>query len=351
MKLSFRNVNHSAQKKKRNTFATVLIALASVSTLQAISGLGDKAKAAEISQELSAEDIEYEKAERFYQQQERKTVDGANLTKRNIASQAADKEPSRFSGTLAYQAFSQYNAYGIVIQDQGVSSQPFLNLRYRVYDNKDASAFVNSATVFLTTWSDFSSNTNLSNPTSPYKNFTETDLIVGFNTVFAQRFNATFNWTTYVSPAGAYGWGSWLRGTLLYDDSKQIAPNFSLKPQFSVVYTIPAASSISLVPSAFLFEPGLTPNFNLWGGTPYAANLAFPIRVGLGYKYYADSTYGFASVGSQFMMRLPQLSGKTFTTNLGIGYLYYNLGPSAANFAANKSSDQNVFNVGLYVNF
>jgi len=351
MEQSFGNIIHSALQKNKGTFPRLLIALASVATLQELVGLWDKTNATEVSQELSAEDIEYEKAERFYQQHEKKTIVKTNIAERKIASQSAEKEPSRFSGTLAYQAFSQYNAYGIVIQDQGVSSQPFLNLRYRVYDNKDTSAFVNSATVFLTTWSDFSSNTNLSNPTSPYKNFTETDLIVGFNTVFAQRFSATFNWTTYVSPAGAYGWGSWLRGTLLYDDSRQISPSFSLKPQFSVVYTIPAASSISLIPSAFLFEPGLTPNFNLWGGTHYVANLSFPIRVGLGYKYYADSTYGFASVGSQFMMRLPQLSGKTFTTNLGIGYLYYNLGPSAANFAANKSSNQNVFNIGLYVNF
>lgn len=256
--------------------------------------------------------------------------------------------------TVAYQAFSQYAPFGIVIQDQGVSSQPFINVRYRIYDDKSPNSFLSSATVFATSWSDFSSNTILSSPSGPYPNWTETDLIVGFNAVFYKRWISTFNFTAFQSPAGGYGpegFGAWTRGTLLFDDSRLLSPAFSLQPQFSLVYSLPAPATISLEPSAFLFEPGLTPTYNFWSKTNYPATLSLPVRLGLGYRYYADSVYGYTSLGPQLSIRLPQFSGKKFSTNLNIGYLYYNLGSTAANFAANKSSTQNVFNVGLYVNF
>lgn len=308
--------------------------------------------------DVDASDVEHELAERLYDQQ-RQFINNQSVQFRQPTTAGSTNAPpskslfedSRFSATLAYQAFSQYNSYGLVIQPQGISSQPFFNLRYRVFESPDASAFLNSTTVFLTTWSDFSTNQNLSNPISPYRNFTETDLIVGFTSVFAKRFSATFNLVTYVSPAGAYGFGAWSRGTFVYDDSGQISSSFSLKPQLSVVYTFPAPSAISLVSSAFLIEPGITPTISFWSKTSYPATLSFPIRVGLGNKFYDGSTYGFTSLGPQFSIRVPALSGNGFTTNLSLGYLYYNLGTTTAEFAANNSTRQNVFNLGFYLNF
>jgi hypothetical protein len=302
--------------------------------------------------------VEHELAERLYAQQ-RQLINSQTDQFRQPSAVGSTNSPDsktlfddpRFSATLAYQAFTQYNSYGLVIQPQGISSQPFFNLRYRVFENTDNRSFLNSTTLFLTTWSDFSSNQNLSNPVSSYRNFTETDLIVGFTAIMAQRVSATFNLVTYVSPAGAYGFGAWTRGTFVYDDSGQLSPTVSIKPQLSVVYTFPAASAISLVPSAFLFEPGITPSISFWSKTSHPATLSFPIRVGLGNKFYDGSTYGFTSFGPQFSIRVPMLSGKGFNTNLSLGYLYYNLGPTAAEFSSNNSTRQNVFNLGLYLNF
>lgn len=328
------------------TLCTVLLCSASL-----------PAYAAPLSED-DATDIEHELAERLYAQQ-RQFVTSQTVQFRQPSAVGATSAPAsktlfddpRFSATLAYQAFSQYNSYGLVIQPQGISSQPFLNLRYRVFENSDRRALLNSTTLFLTSWSDFSTNQNLSNPVSPYRNFTETDLIVGFTAIMAQRLSATFNLVTYVSPAGAYGFGAWTRGTLVYDDSGQLHSSFSLKPQLSVVYTFPAPSAISLVPSAFLFEPGITPSISFWSKTAFPATISFPIRVGLGNKFYDGNTYGFTSFGPQFSIRLPMLSGNGYTTNLSLGYLYYNLGPTAAEFSSNDSTRQNVFNLGLYLNF
>lgn len=293
--------------------------------------------------------VELERAEHDYHTS-LETIDNTDALQQPLPEAPDEKIDQPFSGTLAYNAFSQYNSYGLVIQPQGISSQPFLNLRYRLQkDNRDG-AWLNSSTIFLTTWSDFSSNRNLSNPASSYRNFTETDIIVGLNAVLYKKINASFQLVSYVSPAGAYGFGSWARGTLVYDDARSTS-SFSLKPQASVVYTLPAASSISLQPSAFLVEPGLTPNWNLNISGRYQANLSFPIRVGLGNKFYSGSTFGFTSIGPQLSVRLPQLSGKTFSTNINAGYLYYYLGPTAADFAANGKRSQNVYNLGLSINF
>lgn len=293
--------------------------------------------------------IDHERAESDYHTG-RQIEDNVDVLQQPLPQVPKEQVKQPFSGTLAYNAFSQYNSYGLVIQPKGVSSQPFLNLRYTAHKTDKPNALLNSATVFLTTWSDFSSNRNLSNPSSKYAYFTETDIIVGTSLVLLNRLNATLQLVSYVSPAGAYGFGSWARGTLLYNDSKA-SSNFSLKPQISLVYTFPAASSISLEPGALLIEPGITPNWNTVISKKYQANLSFPIRVGLGSKFYAGSTFGFTSVGPQLSIRLPQLSGKTFSTNLNAGYLYYYLGSTAAAFAANGQNHQNVYNLGISINF
>jgi len=278
------------------------------------------------------------------------TVDNIEEIRQPLPLAPKEKVQQPFSATLAYNAFSQYNSYGLVIQPQGISSQPFLNLRYRSYKSDAKDAWLNSATLFLTTWSDFSSNQKLSNPSSNYRNFTETDIIIGTSLVLYEKINATFQLVSYVSPAGAYGFGSWARGTVVYNDSKE-SNSFSLKPQVSLVYTFPAASSISLQPSALLVEPGISPNWNMLLAKRYQTNLSFPVRLGLGNKFYNGSTFGFTSIGPQLSIRLPQLSGKTFSTNLNAGYLYYYVGPTAAAFAANGKRNQNVFNLGLSINF
>jgi len=332
--------------------------LLSLGTAALLSMAWPYAKSAQAADGISEEDQEYvelEKAERFFSQQRQIASDATEFKQPSStvpapAPAAISKDPA-FSGTLAYQAFSQYNSYGVVIQNQGISNQPFLNLRYRIHEDKRESAFLNNATIFLTSWSDISTNTRLSNPTSPYRYFTETDLIVGLSLIMAKRINATFNLVSYVSPAGAYGFGSWARGTFVYDDSKLLHPTIALKPQISLVYTLPGSSSISLLPTSFLIEPGITPTINIWGNTNHPATLSFPIRVGLGSRFYNGNTYGFTSFGPQFSVRLPALSGKSFSTNLGLGYLYYNLGPTTTQFSPNKQSQQNVFNLGLYVNF
>ena len=84
--------------------------------------------------ENNAEYIDLEKAEHDYQTGTQ-TAEEVNAFRQPSALLPKEKIDEPFSGTVAYGAFSQYNSYGLVIQPQGVSSQPFLNLRYRVFSS------------------------------------------------------------------------------------------------------------------------------------------------------------------------------------------------------------------------
>jgi hypothetical protein len=260
-------------------------------------------------------------------------------------------EPSRFGGTFGLDFRSQYLSYGLVIQGEGLTTQSYLNLRYSFLQDKNPKAFWNNVTGFVTTWSDFSSNTNLSSPSSSFRNFTESDFIFGVNATFGQRFNADLSLTNFVSPAGAYGAGAFARAIVLYDDSNLMATNFAIKPQFVVVYSLPAAGHIGLRSSSFLFEPGVTPNYTFSSGSPSPLNVALPMRVGLGNEFFAGSTYGYFSVGPQLTLRLPFLSSDSLNTNLSAGYTYVNLGPTTADFAPNSNKNQHIFNLGVSINF
>ena len=67
----------------------------------------------------------------------------------------------RFSGVFKIDFKTQYISFGVVLQDEGVSIQPMLALRYtffdKVLDNAEDS-FVNNVTGFISSWNDISTN-------------------------------------------------------------------------------------------------------------------------------------------------------------------------------------------------
>ena len=254
----------------------------------------------------------------------------------------------RFSGNAGVDFRSQYNARGIVVQDEGVSIQPYINFNYLLYEGK---GFINSVTASVGWWNDFSTNTNLSSSDSSTQNWTETDYNAGFTVQFAKRFSFSSTFTKFTSPAGGYREGRFINNVLAYNDAGLISPEFSLKPQFTFLYELPDGGQAGLQPNAWYFEPGLTPNITINPKSNYPINLALPLRVGLGNQFYNGTTYGFFSVGPQITVPLTFLSSPSAKWNLNAGYLYYNLGTTTAAVAPNGSNSQNVFNLGISVNF
>ena len=279
-----------------------------------------------------------------------------------VAAQSGDQQPgegelpvteklpntSRFSGNAGVDFRSQYNARGIVIQDQDLTIQPYLNLNYKLYEGK---GFINGITATIGSWNDISTNTKLSNPSFSAKNWTETDINAGLSFQFADRFSFSSTFTNYSSPAGGYNEGRFINNILAYNDAGLISPLFSLQPQFTVLYELPADGYPGLKPNAWYFEPGLTPNYTFNPKSKYPINVALPLRVGLGNEFYNGSTYGFFSVGPQISFPLAFLNTPGTKWNLNLGYLYYNLGDTTTAVAPNRSSSQHLFNLGVSINF
>lgn len=297
------------------------------------------------AQVMYEEEVEQELAERHYQ-----FIESTRGQSQGVSPPETVTRKTPFSGLASIEFKNQYLPYGVVLDDEGVTMQAFLSLRYSLYDGKPGSV-VNNVTIYGTTWNDFSTDLDLSSPTSPYKNFREADLIAGVAATFAERWNANLSFTSLVSPAGGFGEGAYLKGVLTYDDTGLLAKDFAIRPQVSVIYTLPATSFLGLQPNAVMIEPGVTPNYTFKANTKAPFNVALPMRVGLGNAFYAGVTYGFFSVGPQLTLRLPFLSNAYANTNLSLGYTYYHLGETTTDFAPNGQSSQHVVNMGMSVSF
>ncbi|MCS5690809.1 hypothetical protein NZK33_02270 [Cyanobium sp. FGCU-6] len=277
-------------------------------------------------------------------------IDGGQQQPEENVLPVTEPEPAidRFSGNAGIDFRSQYNARGIVVQDKGVTIQPYININYLIYQGK---GFVNSVMATVGWWNDISTNTNVSSPAYTARIWTETDISGGLSIRFADRFTFSSTFTDFTSPAGGYREGRFINNVLAYNDAGLISPTFSLKPQFTFLYELPAGGQAGLQPNAWYFEPGLTPNITINAKSNYPINLALPLRVGLGNQFYNGTTYGFFSVGPQITVPLTFLSTPSAQWNLNVGYLYYDLGKTTAAIAPNGSRNQNVFNLGISVNF
>lgn len=318
------------------------------------------------SQPAQADDYMYED-EIEYALAERSKKERQDLMSNQISANPGSDNPTpngrkttfedpRFSGVFKVDFKTQYISFGVVLQDEGVTIQPMLALRYTFFDkNLDQSedSFINNVTGFISSWNDISTNKDLSGPTSPYPYFTEADLVTGVSVTFNDRFNLTTSLTELNSPAGAFRPGAFLKAVLSMDDTGMYGDNFALKPQFLLIYEIPWEGQIGLQPDAFMFEPGLTPTYTFGADSGFPVTLSVPMRVGLGNKFYDGETYGFFSIGPEFTLPIPSLSTETIKTYANIGYTYINLGETTQYFILNedKSSHKHVATFGLTTTF
>lgn len=260
-------------------------------------------------------------------------------------------EPERasiFFGSLSVTFLNQYNARGIIVQDRGVTIQPFLSLGARLYQGD---GIINEVSLLAQWWNDISTNTRVSAPGSQAPYWTETDIIGGLSVRFLDRFTISSIFNQFLTPAGGYNQGRFINTVVSYDDAGQLIPNFAFRPQFTFLAELPDIGQAGLQPDAWYYEPGLTPNYTLFAKSDYPVNIALPLRLGLGTKFYNGTPYGFFSVGPQITVPLAFISSAAARWNLTAGYQYYNLGSTTAAIAPGGNANQNLFNVGVGVSF
>jgi hypothetical protein len=251
---------------------------------------------------------------------------------------------SPLSGSFTIKVMNEYITRGIVAQGEGVTLQPILDLNYRLYH---FTGFFNDLLLTTEFWNDISSNTKVSAaPTStPY--WTETLIRGGLSLGFAKYFLASTDFTQFLTPSNGYHEGRYIKTILSCNDTGLIFPNFSFRPQFTFLYELPDLGQPGLQPHAWWFEPGLTPNYNLFATSRYPVNFAIPFRIGLGRQFYNGTPYGFFSFGPQLSFPLAFISPSFGKWNLLASYTYYNLGTTTAAIAPEGNHNQNLFTAAL----
>lgn len=253
---------------------------------------------------------------------------------------------SIFSGDLGVTVANQYNTRGLIIQDDGVTYQPYVNLYANAYKGQ---GFINSASVFLGLWSDVSSNSDVSGPGNSGSHFTEFDYGLGFTVNFAKRWSFTSFYNSWTSPADGYGDGHWINATLAFDDSGLLGENFSLKPYLLVLRDLGGDAATGLAKNAWYIEPGIKPNYTFFAKSDTPVNLALLVKAGLGNKFYDGETYGYLAAGPQVSVPLKFIDPSAGKWTVSAGYLYYDFGSSLEAF--NDKSHEQLATFNLAVSF
>jgi hypothetical protein len=243
---------------------------------------------------------------------------------------------------------NEYITRGIIVQSEGVTMQPILDINYHLFNFR---GFFNDLSLTTEFWNDVSSNTKVSAPPTSAPYWTETVIRAGFSLGFAKYFTLSSDFTQFLTPANGYMEGRYIKTMIFCNDTDFILHNFSFKPQCTFLYELPDSGQAGLAPHAWWFEPGITPNYNLFATSKHSVNLAIPFRIGLGEQFYAGTAYGFFSCGPQITLPLAFLSPSYRKWSLTAGYTYYNLGSTTAAIAPDRRHNQNLFNAAVSVAF
>ncbi len=253
-------------------------------------------------------------------------------------------EKSIYSGEVGVTFANQYNTRGIIVQDEGLTYQPYLNLYAKIYEG---SGFIESTSLIVGLWSDISTNGKVSGPGNPGDRFTEFDYGFGFSFNFTGPWSFTTFFNNWTSPADGYGDGQWINGTFAYDDSGLWGDNFSLQPYVTVLRDLGGDAGTGLIRNSWNIEPGIKPNVTLFKDSQTPLNVGLLVKAGLGSEFYAGETVGYVAVGPQLSTTLGFIDPSHGTWTVSAGYLYYHLADTLAPITGSKDEHLFTFKVGL----
>ncbi|MFT4175135.1 MAG: hypothetical protein QM627_00630 [Luteolibacter sp.] len=229
---------------------------------------------------------------------------------------AGPKSTSIFSGETGVTVANQYITRGFVVQDEGISFQPHLDLSAKIYQGD---GLIDFASAFIGLWSVIGS--------TPYEyhgengnRFTEFDYGLGLTVGFAERWAITCFYNRWTSPAGAYPDGHWISATLEFDDHGIFPGNFSLEPFLQVAHEFGS----DLAPG-LCFEPGIRPNVTFFEKSDTPVNAALLVMAGLGSGYYGVD-YGYLAIGPQLSVPLGFIDPSAGKWTASAECLYYDFG-------------------------
>ena len=265
---------------------------------------------------------------------------------KEVKSVVETPKESWITGDIGVAVVSEYISRGLVLENQGIIAQPYLDLYFKLYEGE---GFINKVSLNLGLWSSIHSHQQptVGGNRSTTDAWYEFDYTAGISVTFAKRFTGTLSYFEFDSPADNFSTARSVNFNLAFDDTDFLGA-FALHPHVAVLMELDAPGFAGLQEDGWYYEIGIAPSHTFGPVT-----VTIPVNVGLGNnEFYAGSNYGYTSAGIVLSTPLSFIPEKWGAWTASAGYTYYNLGDTLQDFAAvqgDGDSTQHVFSgsIGL----
>ena len=262
---------------------------------------------------------------------------------------------------------THYISRGLVLEDQGFIAQPYMELDFTLFENKDAS--VSKGIFFAGIWNSLhSQHTDAgltgADPDTGVRPPVTTDLWYEFDwylgTAFdISDFNLNLSYWEFISPNQGFGTSKNVQAKLSYNDTKLWNggkdSGFALKP-YGIVFVETDGKAGSGSDEGVYVELGVEPTvYTLASDSTYPFAFSVPAKVGLGFSdfYEDDESLGFVSVGLKASVPLAFMPSRygAWSASAGVYYYYYGDGVDDFNEGTGDGDDDIVGTVGVSFTF
>jgi hypothetical protein len=262
---------------------------------------------------------------------------------------------------------TEYISRGLVLEDQGFIAQPYMELDFTLFQNKDAT--LSKAIGFAGIWNSLHSQHTdaglaTADPDTGDRPPTTTDMwyefdwYVGFAFDIAD-FNLNLSYWEFISPNQGFGTSKNLQAKLSYNDTKLWNhgkdTGFALKP-YGIVFVETDGKAGSGSDEGVYIELGIEPTvYTLAASSTYPVALSVPVKIGLGFSdfYEDDDALGFISGGLKASVPLAFMGTRygAWSATAGVYYYYYGEGVDDFNKGTGDGDDDIVGTLGVSFTF
>jgi hypothetical protein len=262
---------------------------------------------------------------------------------------------------------THYISRGLVLEDQGFIAQPYLEMDFTLFENKDAS--VSKGTFFFGIWNSLHSqhtDAGLANadPDTGVRPGVTTDMWYEFDWYLGAAFdmgdfNLNLSYWEFLSPNQGFGTSKNVQAKLAYNDTKLWNhgkdSGFALKP-YVIGFLETDGKAGSGSDEGLYVELGVEPTvYTLGSSSTYPLALSVPVKVGLGFSdfYEDDDVLGYVSVGLKASVPLAFMPSRygAWSASAGVYYYFYGEGVDDFNKGTGDGNDDIVGTVGVSFTF
>jgi hypothetical protein len=263
---------------------------------------------------------------------------------------AAEGKGSALSVSGGTDIVDKYFFRGLLVQDQGLIAQPYLDL------NVDLGGVHEGLSMVIGTWHSVQSNSPSPAGGSTGQAHQEFDWYIGFSAAIVDNVEGTVTYTEYTVPAGGPAVDE-IAFSISLDDSEAFG-GMGLSPHLMVAFETDGGSDAAVGGNSGIYlEIGIEPTFELVKSETNPIDLAIPVVVGLSLDDYyefvspttgkiSDEALGYVSASlvlSTPFHWIPEEYG-AWTLSAGVEFLL--LGDNTEGINGGEDFEVNV-NVGL----